>query len=265
MKRQTAIIWVCVFVLIAGAVGGRFAWWRQQDVTQAYEAGQALADSQKWEEALALAQPYAGRDDPRINGLLADAYINGPDSIQDIDKGLILRRRAAEAGDMRAAYFMGRWILKHEPTEAQAKEAVVFLQEAADCGMPMANYLMGALYSKGEYVKRNYPLSIRYSERAAFAGVYKAASNAAIAYGRYYQETNPAAEEREKAMLYWIFIASKNGLTDAKDVLDEFLKEVNENEQGEILKMFKDLERESIEFSKRIKNLDGLSCSKLGS
>ena len=74
-------------VLIAGAVGGGYAWWRQQDVAQAYEAGRALADSQKWEEALALAQPYAGRDDPRINGLLADAYINGPDSIQDIDKG----------------------------------------------------------------------------------------------------------------------------------------------------------------------------------
>ena len=54
MTRQTAIIWVWVFVLIAGAVGGGFAWWRQQDVTQAYEAGRALADSQKWEEVLVL-------------------------------------------------------------------------------------------------------------------------------------------------------------------------------------------------------------------
>jgi TPR repeat protein len=232
MKMQAAIIWVWGLVLIAGAIGGGFVWWRQQDVAQAYEAGRAAADADRWEDALALAQPYAERDDPRINGLLADAYINGPDSIQDIDKGLTLRRRAAEAGDMRAAYFLGKWILENEPTDAQAQEAIGYIQEAADCGMPMANYTLGVAFAEGDWVKRDFNKSTYYSEKAAFADIKKAAWNASFAYANLVKLNQSMESEEGKKFLYWLFVSASKGDTKAQDSLDK-MKEALISEFGE--------------------------------
>jgi|TARA_R110000744_G_scaffold126939_2_gene233539 TPR repeat protein len=263
MTRRAAIIWVWGLVLIAGAVGGGYAWWRQQDVTQAYEAGRALADSQKWEEVLVLAQPYAERDDPRINGLLADAYINGPDSIRDIDKGLTLRRRAAEAGDMRAAYFMGKWILEHEPTDAQAKEAIGYIQAAADCGMPAANYELGTIFSSNTYVTRNYNLAIPYLEFAAVSGVSGAAWNAGIVYSRLASTDPSLMKTAGPKSMYWLLVSKRKGDADASRLLVEIQKSIENSAGHEYARnWFEILEKETDQWAKNIRPLAEFNCSK---
>jgi len=262
MKRQTAIIWVWGLVLIAGAVGGGFVWWRQQDVAQAYEAGRAAADADRWEDALTLAQPYADRDDPRINGLLADAYINGPASIQNIDKGLTLRRRAAEAGDMRAAYFLGRWILEHEPTEAQAQEAIGFLQNAADCGMPSANYDLGVLFADGVFIDIDIPKSIQHSEAAALASFESAAWNAAIGYARLAgQDESFLENESNIKMLYWFFWEAKNGNPEAQRILEVIEDRTIDkfNEYGEL--WIQEFHRMAVRWVKKIHPANAFTCN----
>ena len=262
MKRQTAIIWVWGLVLIAGAVGGGYAWWRQQDLTQAYEAGRAAADADRWEEALALAQPYADRDDPRINGLLADAYINGPDSIQDIDKGLTLRRRAAEAGDMRAAYFLGKWILENEPTDAQAQEAIGYIQEAANCGMPLANYELGLEYAKGERVPLDYVHALQLLEAAAFAGVTEAYIEAGIVNAQEISKSGRDIDYAAKIKTsYWIFIAARSGNEEASKILEGTRTAMREQKGDEYAaSQISILEREASLWAKKISPQARLKC-----
>ena len=261
MTRQTAIIWVWVFVLIAGAVGGGYAWWRQQDVTQAYEAGRALADSQKWEEVLVLAQPYAERDDPRINGLLADAYINGPDSIKDIDEVLTLRRRATEAGNMRAAYFLGKWILEHEPTEGQAKEGIGFIQAAADCGMPAANYHLGLIYVDGKWLNADYQKSVGYFERSAYSGFNGAAWNTYIVYSLLTKSGSISQGLGYTKSIQWLLVSSKNGEERAKAIAAEVRKKAvaKFGSQGELT--YLEIANEADQIFSRIQNMDGLKCN----
>ena len=261
MTRRAAIIWVWGLVLIAGAVGGGFVWWRQQDVAQAYEAARAAADADRWEEALTLAQPYAERDDPRINGLLADAYINGPDSIQDIDKGLTLRRLAAEAGDMRAAYFLGRWILENEPTEAQTQEAIGYLHEAADCGMPMANYELGIFYVEGFYVDKDLQKAVEHTESAAFAGVQNAYWNSYVIRSRIAKSEGDLHGESAKIGSNWLMIAAINGNAEAKNIETEIRDYMisYDNENGAAA--FNDLKKKAIQRAERISPLDSFRCS----
>ena len=263
MTRRAAIIWVWGLVLIAGAVGGGFVWWRQQDVAQAYEAARAAADADRWEEALTLAQPYAERDDPRINGLLADAYINGPDSIQDIDKGLTLRRRAAEAGNMRAAYFLARWILENEPTDAQAQEAIGYLQEAADCGMPMANYDLGIIFSNNDYAKLDYQKAIVYSEYAAFAGVPGAAWNAGVVYAKMIKNDRSLLDAIGPKSMYWLLISKKNGDIEAKKEIEKIRGRIETSEGIEYSKKwFETLNNETNQWAEGIHPLAHLECVK---
>jgi TPR repeat protein len=260
MTRRAAIIWVWGLVLIAGAIGGGYAWWRQQDVTQAYEAGRAAADADRWEEALTLAQPYTGRDDPRINGLLADAYINGPDSIKDIDEGLTLRRRATEAGNMRAAYFLGKWILENEPTDAQAHEAIGFLQEAADCGMPMANFDLGFQYLDGTWIKRNFDKAIYYSERAAFSGVPDAAWNAGLAYGKIAIAGNFSEDTLDKVAMNWWFVSAWEGDPDAKETLNEIRSKTTAKFGDDGDAWYKKMETDARRWAKKINPATPYAC-----
>lgn len=262
MTRRAAIIWVWGLVLIAGAVGGGYAWWRQQDVAQAYEAGRAAADADRWEEALTLAQPYAERDDPRINGLLADAYINGPDSIQDIDKGLTLRRLAAEAGDMRAAYFLGRWILEHEPTDAKGQEAIRYIKEAADCGMPAASYTLGVAYQRGLYVEQNLIRAVEYLESAALAGVKDAAWSTAIAYGHLLKGRLDTATVDDLRIIHWLIIAAENGHPDASSELKEITDSTIEFGGDEVSNVLAQAKEKAVQLAKKIRPMDRLSCAK---
>jgi TPR repeat protein len=260
MTRQTAIIWVWGLVLIAGAVGGGFVWWRQQDVAQAHEAARAAADADRWEEALTLAQPYAGRDDPRINGLLADAYINGPDSIQDIDKGLTLRRRAAEAGDMRAAYFLGKWILENEPTDAQAQEAIGYIQEAADCGMPEALLNLSNVYFKAIGTERNLDVALVYAEKAGDIGVSKGAWNTFLILVLLIQEEGHSMQVYNVRLVRWLVRASMLGQKEASEQLEEIRHEIKLKDDLEAKEELEFLEQETSDWVRSLHPVDPLSC-----
>jgi TPR repeat protein len=260
MKRRAAIIWVWGLVLIAGAVGGGYAWWRQQDVAQAYEAGRALADSQKWEEALALAQPYAERDDPRINGLLADAYINGPEPIQDIDKGLTLRRRAAEAGDMRAAYFMGMWILEHEPTDTQAQEAIGYIQEAADCGMPMANYYVGKMHENGMYFEENIEMSLRYIEVSASSGIRDAVWDAYVLSSKLAYKPDANIEVLGEKSTAWLFRANALGDKRASKIIFKMKMKAEEPSNAPWGEEIEHLNGQSVHWLNDLQPVDVFEC-----
>ena len=263
MKRRAAIIWVWGLVLVAGAVGGGFVWWRQQDVAQAYEAARAAADADRWEEALTLAQPYAERGDPRINGLLADAYINGPDSIQDIDKGLTLRRRAAEAGNLEAGYFLGMWILEHDPTEAQAQEAISFMREAAECGMPEALLNMSNVYFKGIGTEQNLEVALGYAEKVGDLGVSKGAWNASLISWLLLQEQEVLETKYQEKFIRWLFRASVLGEADADELKDEILLKIKSYESAEAEEAREEydfLEREVVDWARSLLPVDLLAC-----
>lgn len=172
---------VALVLLVGLAVGG-WHWQQQREIAQAYETGMAAADAKKYEEALAIAQPYADRNDPQIDHLLGMIYINGPDGIKDIDRGLTYRRAAAGAGNMQAAYYLGKWLIEEEATEKSISDGMAYLRKAADCGMPNANSYLGSILLDGKLVDRDIARGRDYSLFAALAGMDVSQYNMSYSY-----------------------------------------------------------------------------------
>ena len=208
------ILGLGLLVVLAASVGG--VWYgRERERQASYEAGLTALAEDRYADALTLAGAYP--DDPDHDHLAAQVYLSDDGAFHDAEKGLALQRAAAEAGQMRAAYFLASYLLTHDPDETQQQDALRYLTEAAECGMPDANWAMGDLYFGGKIVPQEMEKAREYYEVAAWTGIAEAQYRlaltiAAIALLEDEKYKGESIEELEYEAMVWLYIAKENGM-----------------------------------------------------
>lgn len=216
--NKFVIIGLAVMVLAGSAM---MAWhWYQREVAADYRDGIAAVQDDRYAEALALALPYADQHDPRFDFLLGQIYRDGPEGIQDIDRGLTYGRAAADAGNMRSAYHLGRWLIRKEATDDAVAEGLTYLKQAADCGMPIATTYYGGLLIDGDVVEQDLKSAQTYLLPAAWHGVVEAQYFLGLALALQSLKGGHKKAELEQLSMYWLMIAAKNDNDAAQQILD---------------------------------------------
>lgn len=114
---------------------------------------------------------------------------------------------AAEAGDPVAQFQLAMSRLR----EGDADIGVAYLRQAAENGLPQAQYRLGKMYETGQGVRADIEEARRWTERAANAGHRKAMHNLGILYA----EGRGAAQDFETAA-HWFEQAALIGATDSQ-------------------------------------------------
>lgn len=107
---------------------------------------------------------------PAVAGPVESArlYLRGSATVrQDLPKAFTLFRKAAQAGDPQAAYYLGLMYRNGMAVTRDAAEAAHWLRFAAERDLPAAMYQLAQLYLSGDGVKRNELTARRWIEKAA--------------------------------------------------------------------------------------------------
>ena len=254
------ILGLGLLVVLAASVGG--VWYgRERERQASYEAGLTALAEDRYADALTLAGAYP--DDPDHDHLAAQVYLSDDRAFRDAEKGLALQRAAAEAGQMRAAYFLARYLLDHDPDETQRQDALRYLTEAAECGMPAANLDLGVLFTFGENVEKDYRKARGFFEKAAMSGLLQAQKGLTYVYGKTAQ-TMSDADGRQfvvREMYVWAFVAANFGDAGLLSVLREIEAEIKANEDFGGKSTIESIQESATQRIERIKPSDRYACA----
>lgn len=92
------------------------------------------------------------------------------------DNSFVKIKEAAEAGDAKAQYLLGRMYETGDNVKQNYDKAVKWLKKASEQGMSQAQYELGRLYYHGEGVKKDLKKAKDFFVEAAKQG-HEAASN----------------------------------------------------------------------------------------
>ena len=266
MTRNRVILGLGLLIVLAASVGG--VWYgRERERQASYEAGLTALAEDRYADALILAGAYP--DDPDHDHVAAQVYLSDDRAFRDAEKGLALQRAAAEAGQMRAAYFLARYLLDHDPDETQRQDILRYLTEAAECGMPMANWMLARYWveqSRSSGVENlNVPLPDRMElyKNAAWAGIPGAQSDLA----RNYLKRMPDPDEQPEAWMEqsitgftWFYIASWGGERPIQDMLEEIENDDRIKNSPSDRAVFEFAKDQAIRWQKKILPTDLLRC-----
>ncbi len=132
----------------------------------------------------ALAQYERGKDAGQIDCMLrsADFYIQGKGVAKDVDRGITILRKAAEAGNPVANLRLAALILSQEKPEILAGYG--FLLASANGNLPEAQNELGLLYLSGKMGVADPSAGLAWLTRAAQSGFAQAQFNLAVLYDR---------------------------------------------------------------------------------
>ncbi len=133
------------------------------------------AAAERYEQAAALLTSVAAAGDANAMVKLGLLYHSGLGVTVDHEKALRLWRAAVEKGSAEGAYALGYHGYWHR--EAYDK-ALPWLLQAAEEGLPDAQYLVGQAYQDGRGVDRDYEKARRWILQAAEGGHPKAVRDA---------------------------------------------------------------------------------------
>lgn len=142
-------------------------------LSQGYGVRQDAVAARKWYEAAAA----KGNGDALFT--LGSLLMAAP-AVTAKDQAVDYFRRAAEAGNMRAAYNLGLVYLQGEVAPKEPAIAAEWFQRAADRDQPDALYALATLYRDGNGVPRDIVESARLLQRASAIGNAVATTELAI-------------------------------------------------------------------------------------
>lgn len=203
-------------------IGGWFAWhaWQDRAREAAYHDGLALIEEERYEDALALAEPYADSGDPDFDHLMAEILLAAPEPLGDEDRGIALQRRAADAGQHRAGAKLARRLLEGAPSQEDFDRAFGYLTAAAECGMPDAHFQLGWLYVKSDYLERDLDFALKHSEIAAWSGYPEAQWNVSVLIIIRYENTEDIPDSEGIRAFAWRFASAQFGVPQGRRYLD---------------------------------------------
>jgi TPR repeat protein len=165
-------------------------WLKKAIEAKEYSAYLALGDYEenvKKDLKAALAEYERGEDAGQIDCMLrtADFYIEGKSVEKDVDRGLVLLRKAAEAGNPIANFRIAAQLLATEkPEVANLLGGYGYLLAAANGNLPEAQNEIGLLYLSGKLGVADTSAGIAWLTRAAQGGSAQAQNNLATVYER---------------------------------------------------------------------------------
>jgi len=132
----------------------------------------------------ALAQYEKGKDVGQVDCILrsADFYIEGKGTEKDLQRGLSLLEKAAEAGSGPANYRLAVYNLNQEKPDI--KKGYSFLVAAANTGMGEAQNELGLLYLGGKLGVADVPAGVAWLTLGAKSGNPQAQNNLGLLYER---------------------------------------------------------------------------------
>ena len=90
--------------------------------------------------------------------------------MRDQDEGIRWLKEAAENGNQRAAYRLGKEYLSGEVVSKDAAKATAWLTRSAEVGNQYAQYMLGKLYLTGQGVTRDQAQAMDWFSRSAAQG-----------------------------------------------------------------------------------------------
>jgi uncharacterized protein len=93
-----------------------------------------------------------------------------------------LFKRSADLGDNSSKYNLAVIILTDESPLLSKRRALQYLQQAANAGFGLAQFMLGRHHEQGQYVKSSKELAFRWYEKAALNGIADAYLELATAY-----------------------------------------------------------------------------------
>ncbi len=98
---------------------------------------------------------------------VAKFYQAGEYTDQNWQAAINWYEKASENNHTRAMLYLGKILLRGAgPQKADIPRALQLIQQAANAGVAEAQFLLGQLYEKGEYVEQDLPSAIRWYRAA---------------------------------------------------------------------------------------------------
>ncbi|MCL2644011.1 MAG: hypothetical protein FWD51_00955 [Betaproteobacteria bacterium] len=123
-------------------------------------------------------------------------------------------KRAAEEGDARAQFDLGRLYVEGKGVPRNDAEAVKWFRKAAEQGNALAQSNLGWMYIKGFGVARNNVEAAKWYRKAAEQGVPDAQNMLGVIYSK-----GVSVEQNYAEALRWFTLAAENGSTTAQQNL----------------------------------------------
>lgn len=239
-------------------VGGWFGWtaWQDHARETAYRDGLALVEEERFAEAMALAETQADSGHPDFDHLTAEILLAAPPPLGDGARGLDLQRRAAEAGQHRAAVKLARRLLEGAPSQEDFDRAFGYLTAAADCGMPEAHFYLGWLYAKSEHLETDLEKALDHSQIAAWSGHPEAQWNASVFFLIRYENSDDVPDSEGIQAFAWRFVSAHFGAPQGQ----EYLSRAESDGWFEESSFFRDAREEGKRLIVRIDPWDPLLC-----
>lgn len=165
-------------------------WLKKAIAAKEYSAYLALGDYEenvKKDLKAALAEYERGKDAGQMDCMLrtADFYLEGKGTEKDVDRGMTLLTKAAEAGNPIANFRVAAQLLSAEkPDRAQVLTGYGHLVAAANGNLVEAQNELGLLYLSGKLGIADSPAGVAWLTRAAQGGNAQAQNNLATLYER---------------------------------------------------------------------------------
>ncbi len=165
-------------------------WLKKAIAAKEYSAYLALGDYEenvKKDLKAALAEYERGKDAGQIDCMLrtADFYIEGKGVEKDVDRGMALLTKAAEAGNPVANFRVAaQFLSKEKPEVSDMFNGYGRLLAAANGNLVEAQNELGLLYLSGKLGVADTPAGVAWLTRAAQGGNAQAQNNLATLYER---------------------------------------------------------------------------------